>query len=582
MKTLKLIVLVALAFTFSRCKTPTQATSTAQPSLLEVQQILLATNAKFLQYADTTNGNPWQAIMLTTNWVKSQPNVQSAEALDSTYINIILKSGLTTRFSFDQVDDSGRSIFRGGGQKASDVHLSPSGNHSKNTIDNKKVLIYSAANADFYPNNAIQVVNNIFKNSSLGLDVTLLTDEQCTPAIVDQFKDYGLVIIDTHGTPSDFMSGIVVDLDINLTTDAARNQSITQKHGQYVVDGLLNGDYAMWFVQHLNYKIPNWQKHVGFSVNRVDVTTKRIDKLASMPNTIVMGNMCYSGYQNALSSGLTPMRKAFMDKNPISYYCYTYNDGTSATVANVFAIPMEDSLAKRFVRDLDSTKIANLKPDHLTEYFDPTRKTSNLWFKHFGADDYSYAGCIDSFIDARDGHLYHAVCIGKQNWMKENLAFNAPGSIAYNNDPANEAIYGRLYNFPTVMAGAPTTNSNPSGVRGICPKGWHVPSSAEFDELSVFLGDSSGGKMKSVSGLWTKGNIGATNSSGFSALPSGGISNILDPTSYFNIGYLALFATTTIESGIWQPHGILGDSFTLDVFESDPQKNAVPCRCLKD
>ncbi len=84
--------------------------------------------------------------MLTTNWVKNQPNVQSAEALDSIYINIILKSGLMTTFSFDQVDDSGRSIFKGGGHNANGVHLSVAGNHSKNTITNKKVLIYSAGN----------------------------------------------------------------------------------------------------------------------------------------------------------------------------------------------------------------------------------------------------------------------------------------------------------------------------------------------------------------------------------------------------------------------------------------------------
>jgi hypothetical protein len=261
MKALKLLVLVALAVTFTQCKSPTQVMQTGTtPSLLEVQQILQATNAKFLQYADTTFGNPWQAIMLTTTWVKNQPNVKSAEALDSTYITIILNSGLTATFSFDQTDDSGQSLFRGGRPKTSGVHLSVTGNHSTNTISNKKVLIYSAANADFYPNNAIQVVNSIFTHSSLGLDVTLLTDEQCTPAIVDQFKDYGLVIIDTHGTPSSFMSGIVIDLDPTVTSDSAKYQAIAQKHGQYVVDGLLNGDYGMWFVQRLNSKIPDWQK----------------------------------------------------------------------------------------------------------------------------------------------------------------------------------------------------------------------------------------------------------------------------------------------------------------------------------
>jgi uncharacterized protein (TIGR02145 family) len=590
MKTLALFALVALAFTLSCCKSPTQVMNTAQPSLLEVEQLLLATNAKFLQYADTTYSNPWQAIMLTTNWVKNQPNVQSAEALDSTYINIILKSGLTTRFSFDQVNDSGQSIYRGGGQHTGGAHLSLTANHSTNTILNKKVLIYSAANADFYPNNAIQVVNNIFKTASLGLDVTLLTDEQCTPAIVDQFKDYGLVIIDTHGTPSAFMSGIVIDRDPHLTSDAAKNQSIAQKHGQYVVDGLLNGDYEMWFVQQLSTKIPNWQKHVGFAVNRVDVTTKRIDKLAAMPNTVVMGNMCYSGYQNALSTEFTPIRPAFMNKNPISYYCFTRDDGSSAPVANVFAIPMEDSLAQGFVRDFDSTKIANLKTDHLTEYVDPKMTTSNLWFRHFGHDDYSYQGCIDTFTDARDQHFYHAVCIGKQNWMAENLAYNAPGSRVYADDPSNAASYGRLYNWNILMQGAAGSSSTPSGVQGVCPKGWHIPSQAEWGELLAYSSNLPGsyGSLKSTSSMWQAPNSDANDSTHFSALPGGGyyVSFADAPKAeYSGIGQYGYFGTTT------ELLGNKGNPAYLTIalsYANDPipykgPKDAnVSCRCVKD
>ena len=586
MKTLKLIALAAFALLFSQCKTtaPT-APSGPAPSLLEVQKILVATNAKFLQYADSTNSNPWKAIMLTTNWVKSQPNVASVESLDSTYISITLKSGLTSMFSFDLVDDSGRSILKGGGKEVKGEHISVSGTHSKNTITNKKVLIFSAGNLDFYKNNEIQKTVDIFNNSSLGLDVTLLVDEQCTPAIVDHFGDYGLVIIDSHGSPNTFMSGTILDFTPDKTEDEI-DQAIIDQQGQYLYDGLINNDYGMWYLRTLN-NVPDWQKRVGHFVARVDVTTKHIDHLPSMPGTVIMGSMCYSGYQNSLPNGYTPMKTAFMNKNPISYYAFSYDDGTSAPVNAVFAKKMEDSLADALVIDLDSTKTANLKPDHLTEYFDPTITVRNLWFKHFGADDYSYYKCGDTLIDSRDGQKYPTVCIGKQNWMAQNLNYNAPGSATYNNDPANSAIYGRLYDWKTLMQGSDSSKANPSAVRGVCPKGWHIPSDAEFSDLFTYLTSTvgfpnAGGALKSISPLWNSPNVGATNSTGFNGLPGGLSIYISDPAGFINIGTEAVFATTTNIDNAWSIWQVVSDGADIQGSKGLFDRWAVSCRCVKD
>ncbi len=591
MKTLKLIALVALAFTFSRCKTPTQVTNSSEPSMLEVQQILLATNAKFLQYADTTNGNPWQAIMLTTNWVKSQLNVQSAEALDSTYINIVLKSGLMTTFSFDQVDDSGRSIFKGGGKDIPGAHVSVSGSHSKNTITNKKVLIYSAGNQDFYKNNEIQSLYNIFKSSSLGLDVTLLIDEQCTPEMVDHFGDYGLVILDTHGNPETFMSGIIIEIDTTTKTTEQIKQAILKQQGQVLYDRLLTGDYICVFISKINNKIPNWQKRQGLaSVMRVFVSTKHIDKLPEMPGTVIFGSMCYSGYQTILPNGYTPMNTSWMNKKLISYYSFAFNNGSSTTVNAVFAKKMEDSLADAFVIDFDSTKIVHFKPDHKSEYSDPTvAGSNNLWFRHFGADDYSYSNCDTEFTDSRDGKKYKVVCIGNQTWMAENLRYDAPGSVCYNDDAANCDIYGKLYNWNTVMAGASASTSSPSGVKGICPKGWHLPSQAEWNTLFDNLGGPSlaGGAMRSTSALWQAPNTGATNSSGFSAEP-GGLYYFANTGvwKYTAIGQLAFWWTTS-QSTSANPGPtytkVTGtDTGISNIGFGASQQEHMNCRCLKD
>jgi uncharacterized protein (TIGR02145 family) len=113
----------------------------------------------------------------------------------------------------------------------------------------------------------------------------------------------------------------------------------------------------------------------------------------------------------------------------------------------------------------------------------------------------------------------------------------------YNNDPANCTTYGGLYQWAEAVqyqnGASNTTSPNPAftgNIRGICPTGWHLPSDAEYCTLTTFLdasatctayGPSSataGGMLKSTSGLWTSPNTGATNSSGFSALP-GGIRN---------------------------------------------------------
>jgi uncharacterized protein (TIGR02145 family) len=55
--------------------------------------------------------------------------------------------------------------------------------------------------------------------------------------------------------------------------------------------------------------------------------------------------------------------------------------------------------------------------------------------------------------------------------------------------------------------------------RGLCPSGWHVPTVSEWNTLTTFLGSNAGDKMKSTTG-WA-GNLGGSNSSGFSALPGG-------------------------------------------------------------
>lgn len=74
------------------------------------------------------------------------------------------------------------------------------------------------------------------------------------------------------------------------------------------------------------------------------------------------------------------------------------------------------------------------------------------------------------------------------------------------------------------MANSTSSTTNPSGVQGACPTGWHLPSNAEWTELIDYLGgeNGTGGKLKETGRThWNSPNTEATNETGFTALPGG-------------------------------------------------------------
>jgi uncharacterized protein (TIGR02145 family) len=139
---------------------------------------------------------------------------------------------------------------------------------------------------------------------------------------------------------------------------------------------------------------------------------------------------------------------------------------------------------------------------------------------------------IPGGITGIDGNAYKTVKIGTQEWMAENLNVEhyRNGDVIpevqndnewrnlttgawcyYENNSENEKTYGKLYNWYAV-----------NDFRGLAPKGWHVPSDAEWITLTNYLGGTeiACGKLKAII-LWEPPNKGATNSSGFSAFPGG-------------------------------------------------------------
>jgi uncharacterized protein (TIGR02145 family) len=133
----------------------------------------------------------------------------------------------------------------------------------------------------------------------------------------------------------------------------------------------------------------------------------------------------------------------------------------------------------------------------------------------------------------QEGNIYKTIQVGSQTWMAENLKtatltdgtpipvireaepWNTVQGFAccwQDNNPAFRTTYGILYNWHTINTGK------------LCPAGWHVPSDAEWSTLTDFLGgdNTAGGKLKEAGFKhWNSPNAGATNESGFRALPGG-------------------------------------------------------------
>lgn len=205
-----------------------------------------------------------------------------------------------------------------------------------------------------------------------------------------------------------------------------------------------------------------------------------------------------------------------------------------------------------------------------------------------------------------DGNVYTTEQIGEQCWMKENLrtthtsqgipipAFDDP------NQDVNMSIqYGRLYPWVVAMNGENYSDSIPSGVQGICPDGWHIPSDAEWKKLEIFAGmdpviaqdsgyrsniavklcDSIGWAFSDTFGAAGNMNAPFRNETGFSALAAG------DGIAFFS--EVAVFWTSstfeTNGSGAWPWYRAIiynGSCIIRDIVQ--PNREYFSVRCLKD
>lgn len=235
-----------------------------------------------------------------------------------------------------------------------------------------------------------------------------------------------------------------------------------------------------------------------------------------------------------------------------------------------------------------TSNISGLDPG--TTYYVRAYAT-NLEGTSYGMQYSFFTTWDNSPISDYEGNVYSTVQVGEQIWMAENLKatryndgneialvtdniewsnLSSPAYCWYSNDEATyKNPYGALYNWHTVNTGK------------LCPAGWHIPTDEEWSTMTEYLGeDVAGGKLKETGTThWYSPNTGATNETGFNALPGGDRS--LDGT-FDNVGYYGNWwsATQINTNNSWYRNMHFNTSY---VYRPDGNlKYGFSIRCIRD
>ena len=493
----------------------------------------------------------------------------------------------TTRYA-----DGTNITFISGGVSTSDAYYSLSGDssnvHIYGYLYNWKAVMGNSSSSDLNPS-GVQGICPVGWHVPSDAEWTELTDYVSTQSEYvcgDSSGNIAKALSATFGWLTDATSCAVGnDTNANNATGfsacpAGYYQYNTQRFNQYSdywsstqsANGCANG--CVWF-RDLDYRYPNVGRYtadqsVGFSVRclrdggpagettlpSINTTSAKDVKRTSATLTGLLSNP-----ENAsVSVGFE-----WKSSNDTSY--------SSVSVGNVSTSGEVSYLLTGLTDNTDYIYHAFVTASDTTLY------GSEMAFHTLTACP---SGTTVSDID---NNTYSTLLIGNQCWMTENLRTTryadgtaiAPGnsnsssSVAYYYVPDAPASYGYLYNWKAVMHNSASSQANPSGVQGICPMGWHVPSDAEWQELTNYVGSQSqylcndntyyiAKSLAAVTG-WNTSNetcvVGnnpeANNATGFNALPAGYFD------SYFHdVGISAYFWSATESSSTYAQYRMLG------------------------
>ena len=331
--------------------------------------------------------------------------------------------------------------------------------------------------------------------------------------------------------------------------DAATNKDVYGAlYNWYVVDNAKNVCPTGWHVP----SECEWKKLTNY-LGGASIAGGKLKETGTThwnsPNTSATDEVCFS----ALPSAYREANGAFNGLNK-----YNINWSTTQDATNTYG------------------RQSSLAFDNAAVSYSDSYKQNGLSIRCIEDDPFV---CGTSTVTDVDGNTYNTVKIGCQCWIKQNLKVthypdgtaiplvtdntawvnlgdnNTDDAYCYYNNNSSSA-YGALYTWAAAMGdNAVSSSTNPSGVQGICPDGWHLPSDAEWTELTDYLGGESiaGGKLKETGTThWNSPNTGATNSSGFTGLPGGDRYNYNGSFNYVGIYGYWWSATESSTSVAWK------------------------------
>jgi uncharacterized protein (TIGR02145 family) len=403
---------------------------------------------------------------------------------------------------------------------------------TKSVVNNKKMILFDASysevrNGEAFKDFTDQVINSHRLNLpkvKFSLD-KVYTDEEATLERYTQLSGYGIIDLASHGFPWEDSTGIT---DVYMLTGEAVSENMKY------LDDLTNRSIII-----LQYE----------GANKYWISEKFISdhNNFSRDTVLFIGSFCYSfrgkwpGLQKSFADGAyvgynrSITLDWFVDWDSDLIYCLS--DTSKSPLMNMADWMNDPRFAKNYTSEVDH---------------------SDIHIEFAGDSTLTLLPDTTSTVKDVDGNVYHVKKYGKQFWTLEDLKttrFNdgsaiplvtdnvswpnlsSPAYCWYMNDPLYKIDYGALYNWFAVSS------------KKLAPKGWHIPTMDEWNALISYLGGNAvaGGKMKETGTQhWKVPNEGATNSSGFRALPGGcRYKELWNGIYYYNMGFAANWWTSS-------------------------------------
>ena len=246
------------------------------------------------------------------------------------------------------------------------------------------------------------------------------------------------------------------------------------------------------------------------------------------------------------------------------------SSSSAVEIASSSSTIRNDSLSSSAIESSSSSAI-EIASSSSTIRNDNSSSSSEMTQSSSSSENISAGSVYDetakTLKDLRDGQTYKTVTIGTQTWMADNLNYETENSYCYDDDPSNCSKYGRLYTW--------------AAAKTVCPEGWHLPDTTEWNTLFTAVGGSStaGAKLKSQTGWTAYDGITNEDSFGFSALPAGYRD---DDGSYGGEGNYAYFWSSTEYNSYDAFNMYLGYTYGDAYLCNDGKSNGFSVRCVKD